>query len=57
MPAEDAQHFHMVTNLTNMDKMNDMADRFETRLKTKKNKAKAAATPTVDAFTEEPSNE
>jgi hypothetical protein len=57
MPAEDAQHFHMVTNLTNMDKMNDMADRFETRLKTKKNKAKAAATATVDTFTEEPSNE
>jgi hypothetical protein len=43
MPVEDANHFHMVISTLNMDKMNDMAERFESRLKTKKDKAKAAS--------------
>lgn len=43
MPPEDASHFHAVISSLNMDKLNDMADRYETQMQAKKERTKTKA--------------
>ena len=43
MPPEDASHFHAVISSLNMEKLNDMADRYETQMQAKKDRTKAKA--------------